>query len=100
MMMLPARSFASVKMRTLHGGEQELRGVFEYAHYTTMTLHKGGHCMGGTGSPWRIHYMALYSFILDVLFYMRKITSIQNKRSPKTETMCIILFNRCFTATL
>ncbi|WP_375643923.1 MULTISPECIES: hypothetical protein [unclassified Bartonella] len=100
MMMLLACFFASVKMRRLNGCEQELRGVFEYAHYTKMTLHKGGHFMEHREPPWDIHYMALYSFILDVLFYVRKITSIQNKRSPKTETMCIILFNRRFTATL
>ncbi len=42
----------------------------------------------------------IWHFILDVLFYVRKITSIQNKRSPKTETMCIILINTRFAATL
>ncbi len=41
MMMVPACSVASVKMRELNGCEQELRGVFEYAHYTTMSLHRG-----------------------------------------------------------
>ncbi len=42
----------------------------------------------------------IWHFILDILFYAREITSIQNKRSPKTATMCIILINTHFTATL
>ncbi len=96
--------FASVKMRELNGCKQELRGVFEYAHYTTMTLHgketyawRGTLCMGHREPLRHLLYSTL---ILDVLFYAKKITSIQNKRSPKTDTMCIILINTRFTATL
>ncbi len=51
MMMVPACSVASVKMRELNGCEQELRGVFEYAHYTTMSLHREGTLHGGTENP-------------------------------------------------
>ncbi len=95
-------------MRELNGCKQELRGIFEYAHYTTMTLHgretyawRGTLCMGHRESLRHSLYSTLYgTLILDILFYAREITSIQNKRSPKTATMCIILINTHFTATL
>ncbi len=60
MMIVPACSVASVKMRGLNGCKQELRGVFEYAHYTTMTLHGEGHYAWDTENPRGIHYRALY----------------------------------------
>ncbi len=65
-------------------------------------MHGEGRYAWGHREPQRhLLYSTLYStLILDVLFYAKKITSIQNKRSPKTDTMCIILINTRFTATL
>ncbi len=71
-------------------------------------MHGEGRYAWDTENPRGIYYIALYiaysalysTLILDVLFYAKKITSIQNKRSPKTDTMCIILINTRFTATL
>ncbi len=68
-----------------------------------MTLRKEEHCIErdiAWGYKEPMGHSLYGTLILDILFYAREITSIQNKRSPKTATMCIILINTHFTAAL